>query len=161
MRKTVSLFCLFFAFVNAPVFAETSPLKAFEPGSYQTLLNQHQDKPMMLVLWSITCSSCLKELQSLKSVIDKHPGVSVVTVSVDDFSEAEQVNDILANNQLNQFDNWLFSENNSAKLRFQIDPGWYGELPRTYFFDVQHNRNGISGILSEQDYDKILTALEP
>jgi len=34
------------------------------------------------------------------------------------------------------------------KLRFYIDPGWYGELPRSYFYDAAQQRSGHSGALT-------------
>ena len=54
----------------------------------------------------------------------------------------------------------VFTEDNSAKLRFEIDPSWYGELPRTYFFDKKHQRSGLSGVISHEKYnEKINTVL--
>lgn len=161
MIKNALFFCLLSNFLISPVFAETGEILPFDKGSYQALLNTHKDKPIVLVLWSITCSSCMKEMKSLKKISDQHPEVTFVTISVDDFSSVDQVKNILENNQLSPLDNWLFTENNSAKLRYQIDPLWYGELPRTYFLDAQHNRAGFSGILSEHDYDRIIATITP
>jgi hypothetical protein len=45
----------------------------------------------------------------------------------------------------------MFSDENSDKLRFEIDPKWYGELPRTYFFNAAHQRVGMSGVLSKKE----------
>ncbi len=92
----------------------------------------------------------------LKTIGDNHPGLSIVLVSVDDSGDAEQVRKVLKNNQLEEMNNWLFTEANSAQLRYQIDPTWYGELPRTYFYDSAHDRSGISGVLSKQDYERFI-----
>ena len=61
---------------------------------------------------------------------------------------------MLEKHHLNDVENWVFADANSQKLRFEIDPSWYGELPRTYFFDSAHNRNGNSGLLAVQDFAK-------
>lgn len=139
--------------------AETVLLKPFGPGSYQALLDQQQNRPLMLVLWSITCSSCMKEMGMLKTIGDRHPDLPIVLVSVDDSGDAEEVRKVLNNNQLEKMNNWLFTEANSAQLRYQIDPTWYGELPRTYFYDSAHKRIGISGVLSKQDYERFIARI--
>ena len=41
----------------------------------------------------------------------------------------------------------------------EIDPQWFGELPRTYFLDSKHQREGISGALSYEDYQSIFYVL--
>ena len=36
------------------------------------------------------------------------------------------------------------------KLRYVIDQDWYGELPRSYYYDADHQRSSHSGTLSQQ-----------
>jgi GH35 family endo-1,4-beta-xylanase len=74
-------------------------------------------------------------------------------LAVDDISETDQIQAILKKNQLSDIENWGYADENTQKLQFSIDPKWYGELPRTYFFDKAHQREGVSGVLSEADYD--------
>jgi hypothetical protein len=40
-----------------------------------------------------------------------------------------------------------------------IDPHWYGEIPRTYFFDKAHSRVGISGLITEKEYLKMIDGI--
>ena len=43
----------------------------------------------------------------------------------------------------------MFADSFAERLRFSIDPNWYGELPRSYFFDESHEFKAHSGIVSE------------
>ncbi|MGE4630656.1 MAG: hypothetical protein AAEC86_09460 [Pseudohongiellaceae bacterium] len=43
----------------------------------------------------------------------------------------------------------MFADNFAERLRFSIDPNWYGELPRSYFFDAKHNMSSHSGIMTK------------
>ncbi|MGY8814879.1 MAG: hypothetical protein ACKVHQ_09190 [Gammaproteobacteria bacterium] len=41
------------------------------------------------------------------------------------------------------------SHPNIERLRYSIDPDWFGELPRNYFYDANSSRIGFSGKLTE------------
>ena len=133
--------------------AEQANLKPFLPGSYQQLLDSNANKPFMLVVWSITCSSCLKDMALLNKLHKTHPNINMVMLATDDASSTEQIQQILAKNELTGLENWLFADENLQKLRYEIDPKWYGEQPRTYFLNKKHEREGISGVLSQEDYE--------
>jgi len=44
----------------------------------------------------------------------------------------------------------MFADSFVEKLRFSIDANWYGELPRSYFFDNEHEMKSHSGIISRE-----------
>jgi thiol-disulfide isomerase/thioredoxin len=148
---------VFFFFLSSltafPGQADPAILKPFVAGSYQQLLDSNANKPFMLVIWSITCPSCLKDMALLNKMHKAHPNINMVMLATDDASATEQIQQILAKNELTGLENWLFADENPQKLRYEIDPKWYGELPRTYFLDKQHEREGISGVLSQEDYE--------
>lgn len=77
----------------------------------------------------------------------------MVMLATDDASATDEVQQILAKNELTGLENWLFADENPQKLRYEIDPKWYGELPRTYFLNKKHDREGFSGVLSQEDYE--------
>ena len=57
-----------------------------------------------------------------------------------------------------QTKNWSQSNRANAeadedKLRYSIDPTWYGELPRTYFYDADHQITPLSGKISNSFLD--------
>ncbi|MEI6706471.1 MAG: hypothetical protein WCK96_04955 [Methylococcales bacterium] len=133
--------------------AESPSLKPFITGSYQQLLSSNTGKPFMLAIWSITCPSCIKDMIVLNAVHKAHPEINIIMLSTDDIAETAEAQKILANNQLSDIEQWIYAEENSQKLQFEIDPTWYGELPRTYFFNKTHQRESVSGVLSKKDYE--------
>jgi thiol-disulfide isomerase/thioredoxin len=133
--------------------AEAPTLKPFTSGSYQQILADNAKKPFMLAVWSITCPSCIKDMEVLQAVHKAHPDLKIVMLSTDDIAETAEAQKILATNQLTDLEQWIYAEENTQKLQFEIDPKWYGELPRTYFFDKTGQREGISGALSKKEYE--------
>jgi len=139
--------------------AESPSLKPFITGSYQQLLSSNTGKPFMLAIWSITCPSCIKDMIVLNAVHKAHPEINIIMLSTDDIAETAEAQKILANNQLSDIEQWIYAEENSQKLQFEIDPTWYGELPRTYFFNKTHQRESVSGVLSKEDYEVRITKI--
>ncbi|UJO99491.1 MAG: hypothetical protein LZF64_09810 [Nitrosomonas sp.] len=142
-----------------PAGAEQVQLKPFIPGSYQKLLDSNADKPFMLVIWSTTCSSCMKKMPLLHDLAKSRPEINIVMLSADDASATGLVQTVLAKNGLTNLEHWIFAGENAQKLRYEIDPKWFGELPRTYFINKKHERHGISGALSKEDYNNIFKVL--
>ncbi len=133
--------------------AESINLKPFTIGSYQQIVSSNVKKPFMLAIWSITCPSCIKDMAVLQTVHKAHPELKIVMLSTDDISETAEARKILESNKLSDIEHWIYAEENTQKLQFEIDPKWYGELPRTYFFDKAGQPEGVSGVLSKEDYE--------
>ena len=152
-KQFLSVLIILLATINSTVQAEQADLKPFTSGSYQQILSSNANQPFMLVIWSITCSSCLKDMALLKRIHTKRPELKMILLAADDISETGQIVPILEKSQLAGVENWVYADENTQKLQFEIDPKWYGELPRTYFFDKAHQREGISGVLTEADYE--------
>ena len=153
--RQVKLF--FFAFVvlfsvNVVAVTETRSAMPFTSGSYQQLLVNHAEQAYVLVIWSITCSSCIKEMEMLREVHQERPDLKLVMLSIDDISDLDEVNELLSEKGIGDLESWVFAESNAQQLRYEIDPTWYGEIPRIYFFNAQHQRQGFSGKMSKQDF---------
>lgn len=153
------LLLLFLMTLSAPK-AEEDNLRSFIPGSYQQILADTSNHPFMLVIWSITCPSCLKDMTLINELRQTHPDFKIIMLAADDLSAKPQVASILKKSTLNTLENWVYADENTQKLQYEIDPKWYGELPRTYFFDSTHKREGVSGVLSRQDYEARLAKLK-
>lgn len=147
-------FLIFMTFVSAAQ-AEPPPLKSFTVGSYQQILTGHAKQPFMLVIWSLTCPSCVKDMALLNQLHQSRPEIKIVMLATDDVSEAAQVQELLVKNSLTAVENWIYAEDNTQKLNYEIDPQWYGEQPRTYFFDAEHQRTGVSGVITKADYESM------
>ncbi len=104
-------------------------------------------QPFLLVLWSADCPPCIKELAHLRQVRDEAPAMELVLIATDAPEAAAEVKRTLQRFGLEDADNWIFASGFAERLRHRIDPNWYGELPRAYFYDAQHRRVGRSGML--------------
>ena len=154
MKKSIHQSNAFVAVLTALVFfwscsswAALSAMKPFESGSLEEILKSRQGEPFMLVLWSKDCSSCLKEMHVLAKVHKKHPELDLVLLATDGAEHGEKLMSILKKHGLGDIETWAFSEAQAQSLRYEIDPTWYGELPRTYFYESSHERTGRSGTL--------------
>ena len=134
--------------------AENNQLKLFKTGSYRQILETHKNQPFVLIIWSLTCSSCLKDMENLDTLHKNNPRLELVMLSTDELSDTENIEAMLEQHHLADVENWVFADENTQKLRFEIDPSWYGEMPKTYFFDKHHHRTGVSGVLSKQEFSE-------
>lgn len=141
------LLCLYLAPARA---TQQDAIREFVTGSYQQMLNQYADKAFVLVIWSVDCPSCLKDMELLHSVHSEHPEINMLMLSTDEPSAVPQIQKLLQDYQLSQLPSWVFADEDAQKLRYEIDPAWFGELPRTYFFNQRHERIGKSGALTKQ-----------
>jgi len=123
-------------------------LRPFTNESLKEITDARDGRPFLLVLWSIDCPPCLKELKHIGQLYSQFTPGSLVLVSTDSADYADEAQQLLTQNGLADAESWLFSGNFPERLRYRIDPNWYGELPRAYFYDAKHKRVGKSGALS-------------
>jgi thiol-disulfide isomerase/thioredoxin len=160
MKKLFALLCLFLTLFSAPSFAENQT-QPFRAGSLNDILKTRQGKPFILMFWSLDCASCMKDLDALAASMKKHPKLDLVMVSTDEAEFAGEVSDMLAKHKLKQVESWIFSDSNAQRLRYEIDSSWYGELPRSYFYDAGHNRLPVSGAITTEHIDAWVAAVKP
>jgi hypothetical protein len=79
----------------------------------------------------------------------RYPHLPLVLISTDDISDEAMAAMALKDFAMDGEESWIFADD-AQKLRFEIDPGWYGELPRAYFYDASHHREGVSGRLARE-----------
>jgi hypothetical protein len=151
-----SLVFVVLASLNMSANAETL---SFSSESYQKILANNVNQPFMLVVWSVNCSSCLKDMALLNSIHKSRPELKIIMLAADDLTVTEQIQQILEKNQLSDIENWVYADENTQKLQFGIDKKWYGELPRTYFFDKTHQREAVSGVLTKADYEAMFAKI--
>lgn len=150
LRNTIHKLTLAFVlFITAlPVIAEG--LKPFVSGSYAQILERHTQKPFVLVLWSVDCPPCHKELEMLGKLTEKNKNLNIVLVSTDSEVESNEVSAIMERYKVNTLESWIFRGESDQALRYEIDHRWYGELPRSYLFKPTGEKQVVSGVLSEQ-----------
>ncbi len=123
-------------------------LKPFQADSIEEITAERNSQPFIVVMWSVNCPPCIDELSHIRQYRSVFSKASLVLVATDGPQYSEAVQNILHDNQLVQMDNWIFTGSMPERLRYAIDPGWYGELPRTYFYDADHQRVAYSGALT-------------
>ena len=152
IKNTLAALALMLA-GNQGVMADQTAIKPFKPGSYQQILAANANQPLMLAVWSVDCPSCLKDMEILNKIHEKRPALKIVMLATDDAEALPEIQRIIDSHKLNGLENWAFVSDNPEKLRYEIDPAWYGELPRTYFFDAAHQREGKSGAMSLEEFE--------
>jgi thiol-disulfide isomerase/thioredoxin len=132
MKRQLLATILVLAFVPSVPASEETQLKPFERGSWQQLLSSHRGHPTLVQFWGVTCGPCKVELPRLGEFMKGHPAIDVVTVSADlvpDLPGATR--SMLQKSGLSAAENWIFSDGFAERLRFEVDPAWQGDIPRT------------------------------
>jgi thiol-disulfide isomerase/thioredoxin len=138
--------CLALALLSALIPpAAAQELKPFVAGSIQEITAARQGKPFILGMWSLTCTHCRDELALLSDLLKKHPALDLVLVATDTPEEGEAISATLRQSGLGDTEAWVFADPFAERLRFEIDPKWHGELPRTYLYDPSHKAQAFSG----------------
>jgi hypothetical protein len=96
----------------------------------------------------------------LNKLHEKRPDLKIVMLATDDAEALPEIKRIIDSHKLDGLENWAFASDNPEKLRYEIDPAWYGELPRTYFFDAGHQRVGKSGAMSLEEFEAQFSKLK-
>ncbi len=145
--------------ITVAAHAETPELHAFVPGSYQQLASQNAKHPWVLIVWSITCPSCIKDMTLISELHKKYPALKLILLAADDLSATQQVQAILTKYGLSELENWVYADDNTQKLSYEIDPNWFGELPRTYFYTLAQQRTGVSGVIKQADFETMFAKI--
>lgn len=133
-----------------------APAGAGEPAAFTTdslakIKAKYAGRPFILNLWSVNeCSYCIAELTLLGKLAKTQKRLPLVLVATDTPDYAAAMQKTLGPLGLGGVDSWVFDDPIPERLRHAIDPSWYGELPRTYLYDAQHQRETVVGVLSEQ-----------
>jgi hypothetical protein len=125
--------------------AAAAQLRPFDAGSMKAIAASHAGRPYVLAFWSVHCAPCIEDMDDWRELQRRHPGLPVILVTTDPRSEHAQVSRILAKYRMDKVENWAFADEFAERVRFAVDPGWRGELPRTYFFDAAHLAEVRSG----------------
>ncbi len=154
-RRLVSLGLL--ALATASRAAEPA-FRLLGRGSFAQLVAARRDQPFLLVLWSITCVPCREEFELLRELRDRYPRMPLVLVATDDQSDAAMAARMLDRYEMGEEESWMFADD-PQRLRYEIDPAWYGELPRAYFYDARHRREAVSGSLERDRVEAWIEAV--
>ena len=130
---------------------------------------QLEGQQWMLLLWSVDCPPCFKELKLVKRLHEtlsekrnnKSETLPVMLVNVDEIDAEHERREIISEMGLNSFSHYYFPEGQNQRGRFLIDPTWSGELPRSYFIDSKGRFHGRSGLVKQALLEKWLMNTKP
>jgi len=134
--KLIAILVTIFFMVSA---VSSSKIKIFNSGSYDSLLEMHQGKEFTLIFWSIICMPCIRELK----IISKNKiylSGKFVFVSTDGDDLIMDLKQFIEKLGLQEQEHWVFNHEKVDEIINEVDEHWYGEVPRNYFFDDEHNR---------------------
>jgi len=117
----------------------------FEINTRNVIEKKYLNQPLIISFWSIDCPYCIDDLKKLGKALSKNKNVKLITVCVDGKESAKKAERILNLAHLPEHERYQYAEVDEDKLRYSIDPTWYGELPRTYFYDTAHQVTPLSG----------------
>jgi thiol-disulfide isomerase/thioredoxin len=141
--------------LSAPAAEAPRDLKPFTRGSWQDILRSHAGRPTLVHFWGVTCGPCKVELPLLGGFMRDHSGIDVVTISADlvpDLPGATR--SMLEKSGLGSAENWIFSDGFVERLRFEIDPAWQGDIPRTLLISPDGTIATIEGSAEMKDLEK-------
>lgn len=133
----------------APAVVADTGVRPFVAGSLAQIQTARQGKPFILAFWSVACTYCPAELKTLGELKRRHPRLDIVLVAADTPDDAAQTTQLAKSYGLGKAEQWVFADPMPERLRFEIDRRWYGELPRTHFYDRSHRIEAFSGIVPE------------
>lgn len=151
MRRAIILVCssltLSLAAVVALRAADRGPPIPFERGSWAKLTAEHAGQPTIIHFWGLTCGPCLVEMPKWGKLLAERPGMRLVLVAADPLPQSpEQVNGAVQRANLERAESWAFADRFYERLRFEIDPAWSGELPRTLLIAADGHRTVLPGV---------------
>lgn len=150
-----------FAAGAALLFAHTAladaatEIRPFERGSWQTIRQAHAGRPTLVHFWGVTCGPCKVELPELGRFVKAHPGVDVVMIDADlvpNTSAAVQA--MVSQAGLASTENWAFGDTFTERLRYEVDPKWQGDIPRTVLIGKDGSAKTIEGSAKPADLEK-------
>jgi thiol-disulfide isomerase/thioredoxin len=140
---------------------ETQPLLR---GSYQKIVAAYAGKPFIVAMWSLSCIHCGADLEIFGRLARKYSAFNLVLISTDTPEQEAIIARTLKRYDVGltgqkrpgRIESWVFADSYTERLHFEIDPQWYGELPRTYFYDANGKAVAISGVLNEAQTERWL-----
>ena len=135
--------------------AQSEPLSKdsveFNKVRFEQVKQEKLAQKWLVLLWSVDCPPCMKELALVQKLQQKQKNLAVVMINTDTEESSEQErDDIIKHFNLVNLKSFHFTQGQEAQQRYQVDPQWFGELPRSYFIDEQGKFHGKSGLIAEE-----------
>jgi len=134
----------FFFCAQTAIAADVQP---FVSGSWQDMRTRYENQALVVHLWGLTCAPCLTELPQWSKLRDTFPDKNLAFIAADPVPmPARKVATVLSRAGLGEIESWNFADKFTTRLRFEIDPTWHGELPRTLLIDADGTTTVLPGV---------------
>ena len=151
----VLLSALFLSFSGSAL-ADTSSLKPYQAGDWKAITKVNNGEPLAIHFWGVTCPACIKEMPLWGQFLKSNPNAKVVFIQVDDVSTDNMLK-MLNKAGLEKANNYYVVAPFDERLRYEIDPKWYGETPTTIVIDKHGKATRKTGLV---DFQKLTIALK-
>jgi thiol-disulfide isomerase/thioredoxin len=138
--------------------AQAAELAPFGRGSFAGLKAEAAGAPLVVHFWALSCAPCLAELPGWARLARSHPGMRLVLVNTDPPEAEPQVKRMLERMGVARLRNMAFADRFAARLRFEVDPQWQGELPRTDLVGTDGATRGVLGMFHRPELERWLAA---
>ena len=138
--------------------ARAAELAPFTRGSYAALKAEAAGAPLVVHFWALSCAPCLVELPGWARMARAHPGMRLVLVNTDPPEAEPQVKRMLERMGVGRLRNLAFADRFAARLRYEVDPQWQGELPRTDLVAPNGTTRGVLGMFHRPELEAWLAA---
>jgi thiol-disulfide isomerase/thioredoxin len=148
MRKWLLLALLFLAFPLTSIgSAALDQLHPFVRGSWKDIRKAHAGQPTVVHFWGVTCGPCRLEMPAWGKLLQERPDLNLVVINADLVpNEPGAVRAMLAQTGLAPAENWTFGDGFVERLRYEIDPQWQGDIPRTLLLARDGSTTVIEGV---------------
>ncbi|TFH09779.1 MAG: redoxin domain-containing protein [Nitrosomonadales bacterium] len=124
---------------------------SFVPGSMKKIISAREGKPFILVFWSLDCQYCPTELKMLGKLKRQYTDkLDIILFATDTLNDEPQLISRAESYGIREVEQWVFAGDIPERLRFEIDQRWYGEVPRTHFYDRNHKRIVKTGLVDQK-----------
>ncbi len=149
MKNLTSVLFILLLPVSYNAVAQQSFIKTFYPGSYTKLLENNKGSEFTLLFWSVDCPPCLEKLK-LISKTRMYAKQKFVFVSTDGDEMLADVAAVVKQMNLEQQAHWVFKSGLNQEIINSVDSNWYGEVPRNYYFNKNHQRTRLQELKLKQ-----------
>lgn len=116
-----------------PASEPASMPQAFQSGSWTSWQTEHRGQPRITHLWGLSCAPCIEELPRWVQFAAAHPQTPIMLVQIEPLPAGVEDYIALLNRAggLGHIDHRYFTGEDDERMRYEIDPDWAGETPRT------------------------------